>query len=224
MGDRIAVMHKSVLQQTGPAQEVYDWPANIFVATFLGAPGMNLFRTRLHVDGGRLYATVGEQRLVLGEDAAQWPGLAPYVGREIAMGLRPEDVRAASGLDAGQPRLRGEVRRVEALGAEHLVHLRVDAPPVLTDEVLEVAQDIDAAAVEALNDEATEHATAAIARFDRDTHPRPGDVLDVALTLERLRFFDLDSGIAVRATVPAAAADGQIGDAAEGGRRIDGVV
>src|SRR5689334_24090136 len=88
MGDRIVVMRKGVLQQHGPPELLYDQPANLFVAEFIGSPAMNLFRARLD-DGAAL---LGHQRLPLPEGR---PALAAYSGREVALGIRPEHLVAA---------------------------------------------------------------------------------------------------------------------------------
>src|SRR5436190_7190988 len=87
MGDRIVVMRKGLLQQQGPPELLYDEPANLFVAEFIGSPAMNLFRGRLDGDS----VVLGEQRLALPQrllDARR--GLAAHRGREIAVGIRPE--------------------------------------------------------------------------------------------------------------------------------------
>ena len=148
MGDRIVVMRKGVLQQQGPPELLYDEPANLFVAEFIGSPAMNVFRGRL--DDGAL--VVGDQRLELPQGLVDGrSGLAAYRGRDVAVGIRPEHLLDAAAAPQ-HPRLRCEVKFSEALPPERLVHATVAAQPVLTDAVLELAADVDEAAVEQLQE------------------------------------------------------------------------
>ena len=111
MGDRIVVMRKGVLQQQGPPEPLYDEPANLFVAEFIGSPAMNLFRARLEDDA----VVLGDQRADAAGRAARRAARACLVpGSEVALGVRPEHlVDAAS--DPGLPTLRAEVRFTESL-------------------------------------------------------------------------------------------------------------
>jgi multiple sugar transport system ATP-binding protein len=196
MGDRIAVMRNGVLQQTGDPQVVFDRPANLFVASFIGSPPMNLVEGQLAESGSGLAVEVGEQELPIpAEMVAERPGLRAYAGRTIGLGIRPEHLREANG--DGAVRLRGAVQATEALGSEFLVHLEVDAEPVLTDEVREVAGDVDAAALQRLESEAQERRTVLIARLETNIRPAVDAPIEVAVDTRRLHFFDLDNGIAI---------------------------
>jgi multiple sugar transport system ATP-binding protein len=197
MGDRVAVMRGGILQQTDEPQSVFDRPANLFVASFIGSPPMNLIQADLEARNGKLVARIGEQEVPVHEEvAAARAGLQAYGGRTIGLGIRPEHLKDAAHGDA-RPTLRGRVRATEALGSEMLVHLDVDAAPVLTEEVREVAGDVDAAALAQLESEARERRTVLIARLDTQTRPRPGVELKVAVDDRRLHFFDLDTGLAI---------------------------
>ncbi|MFN8121374.1 MAG: extracellular solute-binding protein [Thermoleophilia bacterium] len=125
MGDRVAVMRKGVLQQVAPPQVLYDEPANLFVAGFIGSPAMNLFAATITQDGDALYADLGDARLpVTGEVLARRPALREYAGREVVVGIRPEDLEdPAHARDPESPRLRGRVILREALGSEIVAHL-----------------------------------------------------------------------------------------------------
>jgi multiple sugar transport system ATP-binding protein len=198
MGTRIAVMRKGVLQQEGPPQELYDRPRNLFVATFIGSPSMNLLRGRLEQDGDGLACVVGEQRLQLSARGADGNGsLAPYVGRDVALGIRPEHLSGATA-NGERPRLRGEVQLVEALGSERLVHVTVKGAPVMTEEVLEVARDTDAAVVQTLRAEEASGVVPIVARFDVSEPAEPGREAELAISPEHVHVFDLDSGAAIR--------------------------
>jgi multiple sugar transport system ATP-binding protein len=90
------------------------------------------------------------------------------------------------------------VRLVETLGAQKLVHLDLDVPPVVTDAVLEVAGDVDEALVQDLKYEEELGETIAIAAFDSDSKPQVGERQPIGVPVERVHFFDLDSGAAIR--------------------------
>jgi multiple sugar transport system ATP-binding protein len=122
MADLVAVVRDGVLQQVGPPLEIYDRPANRFVATFVGSPPMNVLPGALDAD--RRAFVVGGGAVELGERLYA----ACAAGRAVALGVRPEDVRV---VPVGAPgSLAGEVYVVEPLGNETLVEVR------LGDEVL----------------------------------------------------------------------------------------
>jgi multiple sugar transport system ATP-binding protein len=196
MGDRVAVIRGGVLQQTGEPQSVFDRPANLFVASFIGSPPMNLVQARLETSGDGLTAYVGDQEIgIAGEVMATRSGLRRYGGRTLGLGIRPEHLRDVTG--QSRARLRGMVRATEALGSELLVHLEVPAEPVLTEEVREVAGDVDAAALERLESEAIERRTVLIARLETPRRPPVDKPVEVGVDTRRLHFFDLDSGLAI---------------------------
>jgi multiple sugar transport system ATP-binding protein len=199
MGDRIAVMRNGILQQTGEPQNVYDRPANLFVASFIGSPPMNLLEARLERRNGDLVALVGEQELIVPpEVTSERRGLGNYTGRTVGLGIRPENVRdPALGTDGGRSRLRGLVKATEALGSEVLVHLSVAAEPVLTEEVREVAVDVDAAALEQLESEALERRTEITGRFEAFGRASAGEEIEVAVDARKLHFFDLETGLGI---------------------------
>jgi ABC-type sugar transport system ATPase subunit len=117
LGDRVAVLNHGVLQQVAPPRELYDHPANPFVAGFMGNPPMNLFPTRLDDGGGRLVVRVGDQSTPATERTTA-PRRVPLIG-----GIRPEHVTIADGADGT---LAATVAHTELLGHETLVHADVD--------------------------------------------------------------------------------------------------
>jgi len=200
MGHRVAVMRDGVLQQVDTPQRLYDAPVNLFVASFVGSPPMNLFEAVVEHDGSSLL--FGETRVELPTDVtAVRPGLRAYSGRRIAVGIRPEEVREASGWDG--VRLRGRVLLVEALGAEQLVHIEIAAEP------LERADLIDAAAQPpgpSLGVEDLERSVTLLGRFDRHLLLSPDEAVEVAIDPRLLHFFDLETGVAIPVvSVPVAA-------------------
>jgi len=111
MGDRVAVMKAGILQEVGDPQFLYDNPANIFVAGFIGSPPMNMALGKVVRDGHDLTVGLGSATLRLHPNvAAQRPALAGYVSRDVAVGIRSEDmedarlVRDARPTPASRPR------------------------------------------------------------------------------------------------------------------------
>jgi multiple sugar transport system ATP-binding protein len=176
MGTRIAVMRDGRLQQQGPPQQLYDEPANLFVAAFVGSPSMNLLKGTIERDGNVTSCLVSEARLPLTNGAI--PAIAAYEGAEVAVGIRAEHLGDPGTGGAGRPRLRGLVRFVELLGSERLVQLELDATPVGN----------------------TDGAAPAIvtARFDAHAAIGVGELTELAVATEHLHFFDLETGAAIR--------------------------
>ena len=193
MGHRVAVMRDGVLQQVATPQRLYDAPTNLFVASFVGSPPMNLMEATLERDDGGLVCGLGETRLELPADlVAERPGLADFAGRRIAIGIRPEDVREASGWDG--TRMQGRILLVEALGAEQLVHIEIAAAPLeRTDLVDTTAQPPGPS----LGVDELERAVTLLGRFDRHLLLAPGEAVEVAIDPRLLHFFDLESGVAI---------------------------
>ncbi len=119
MGHRIAVLNGGRLQQLGTPLELYQWPANLFVAQFIGSPPMNLLPVTA-VAAGQLQ--LGGRRLPVEGPMAEV--LAAQVGQGLTAGLRPEHLRLAP---ATNRNLAAEVQHVEALGNEQLVSCRLEA-------------------------------------------------------------------------------------------------
>jgi multiple sugar transport system ATP-binding protein len=200
MGDRVALMRRGVLQQVDTPMRLYNAPANLFVASFIGSPAMNLFEAQLNRKNGHLVASIGDQFLRLDPDALAEPGeLERYHGRTIALGIRPEHLEDAT-VETGAPserRLRATVTNVEALGAELIAHLEVSGRPVMTDEVREVAADLDDTAVADLEAEAHDAKLPLVGRFDVASKARADLSLEVVVDTSRIHYFDIDTGLAI---------------------------
>ncbi|MGH9075411.1 MAG: ABC transporter ATP-binding protein, partial [Acidimicrobiales bacterium] len=117
MGDRVAVLRSGLLQQVEAPQSLYDHPANLFVAAFIGSPAMNLYEGLVSPDGTQV--RIGGQTLSIPPSlTAARPGLARYRDRKVVVGIRPEHLSdaALNGSAAGETeRLVGDVELVEAL-------------------------------------------------------------------------------------------------------------
>src|SRR5215216_2416047 len=148
MGHRVAVMRKGELQQVDDPQVLYDHPVNLFVGGFIGSPAMNMLQARLEGENGTVSAVVGEQRIRLSDRCTtNRPGLRAFAGRDVVLGIRPENLEdaAVAGETSGGDRLRGEVVLREALGSEIMAHVAVEAEAAETDETRELARDSGAA-------------------------------------------------------------------------------
>ena len=195
MGDRVAVLRKGQLEQVDVPERLYEAPDNVFVASFIGSPAMNLVQARFERRDGRFVAYVGEQALELPENiAAEHPSLPGHAGGAVVLGIRPEHVAAvAPGGANGAPRLRGTVLLTGALGGEQLVHVDVDAPPIATGDVVDLAR----AAAAVTSDDLLPDRTQFVVRFDPAFHARAGDLVEFAVRPEKLHFFDIETGRAI---------------------------
>ncbi|MBI5104927.1 MAG: sn-glycerol-3-phosphate ABC transporter ATP-binding protein UgpC [Solirubrobacterales bacterium] len=195
MGDRVAVMRKGELQQVATPQELYDHPVNLFVGGFIGSPSMNLMLARLDRAGDGLAAVLGDQRLALDPAlVARRPALAAYAGRDVVLGIRPEDLEdaAVAGDAPADQRLHGELQLREALGSEIMVHLVVAARPAVTAEVRELAEDVGAGVAEEHGEQA-----AVVGRFSSRSLVRVGDAVECVVDTSALHFFDPDTGLGI---------------------------
>ncbi|GLQ11413.1 ABC transporter ATP-binding protein [Devosia yakushimensis] len=120
MADRIVIMRKGVVQQIGSPDELFNRPANIFVAGFIGSPAMNFIRGTILAENGQWSVDAGSLRLPLGDNVAA--AAAGYIGKEIICGIRPESLELAA---SGQPALEVVPSLVESLGNEAYVHFRM---------------------------------------------------------------------------------------------------
>ena len=198
MGDRVAVMRKGELQQLGAPQALYDNPSNLFVASFIGSPAMNLVEGEVVRANGGLGIRLGDQELPIPEAVTtKRPGLGDYEGRIVAVGIRPEHMDDAALEPDGKPRLSGRVSVTEALGSEVLAHIEVRAKPVVSDEVIEVVEG-DEAIVQDLQADAAERRTTVVARFDAATRVKPDADVEISVDVQKLQFFDLETGSTIR--------------------------
>jgi multiple sugar transport system ATP-binding protein len=197
MGDRVAVMRKGELQQVADPQTLYDRPVNLFVGGFIGSPAMNMVEATLERHNGGYAAKVGDQSIAIeAQEVQARPGLSAYVGREVVLGIRPEDLEDGA-LAAGardDQRLRGTTELTEALGSEIMVHFGVKAKRAMTEDVRELAEDVGD---ERPLDEADEDSTTFVGRFGARSRVRPGQEIEVAVDTRSLHFFDPHTGLGI---------------------------
>ena len=199
LGHRVAVMKRGHLQQVAPPQELYERPVNIFVAGFIGSPAMNLLTGTLApgTDGPAL--VIGDQWLRLEQKILNAVASLPnYRGLTIGVGIRPEDVTAATPEAAAGTTLTATVELIEALGSDLLVHCGIKAQPVVTDDTKELAKDGGNE-----DDPATESAagsrypTTLVGRLNPRARVRDGERIRLAVDTARLHLFDLATGRAI---------------------------
>jgi multiple sugar transport system ATP-binding protein len=191
MGDRVAVMRGGYLQQIASPQELYDRPVNLFVAEFIGSPAMNLIRAGL--SGGTV--RFADHELSVPESVlAARPGLKGYDGKQVVLGIRPEDLEDASLARNGSSTFAVEVDIREDMGSEVFAHFAVKGDPVHTREVLEAMEEED---VSGAVRERMRRGVPFIARLERGTGAREGERLELAVETERLHFFDPETGLGI---------------------------
>jgi multiple sugar transport system ATP-binding protein len=173
LGDRVVVMKDGVVHQCAGALDIYHHPANRFVAGFLGTPPMNFFDGRLVDEGGRLFFDEGTGRLPVPARVTTALRARPAADTQIVLGVRPEALAPAAGarFAAAGSELAMRVWLVQPLGAKMDVHLE-------TDRHARIVAHVDASADGAA--------------------PRVGDLLPIAVDMERAHFFAPgDDGIAL---------------------------
>ena len=200
LGQRVAVMRKGELQQVASPQELYTRPANLFVAGFIGSPGMNFFEGRLEAgDGdGRPVVTFGDgQRLTVDDAESELAGgLSDRGDSSVVVGVRPEHLEDAALARTTPPdrRLKGLVRLRELLGSELVVHFEVEAAPVVTEETRDLAEDVDASALTELDHLRSARRTSFVGRFAAEAATEEDTVAEIAVAPGALRFFDRETG------------------------------
>ena len=170
MASRIVVMKDGVVQQVDTPQNLYDYPTNEFVAGFIGSPQMNFFNVTLKREGQDVVAVFGDQT---GENCITIPGYKvskfideSYIGQEVIMGIRPEDIDDSEEALQKFPdaTMKVNVEVTEQMGSETYLYLTA------------AGKDGNI-----------------VARVDPRTKSRQGDTIRVALDVEHLHFFDKDT-------------------------------
>ncbi len=166
MGTRIAVMKDGILQQLDTPQKLYEHPANTFVAAFIGSPAMNFFPARLEGTPEEIYLQSEGFRLRLPEDRAR--ELAPLVGRDVTLGIRPDHVVERTAAARGKDRtLRASLEVVENLGSEAILTLRLGS-------------------------------TLFTSRSPYRAGRQPGETIELVVETDHLHIFDTESGTTLK--------------------------
>jgi multiple sugar transport system ATP-binding protein len=202
MGDRVAVMRGGLLQQVDAPQALYERPRNLFVAEFIGSPAMNVVMADLARSDGDVWVHFGDHHLRLDPSTPERrPALSRFEGRQVILGIRPEDMEDAALLgetheDRGMS-IVCDIR--EDMGSEVYVHFNVPGEPVALKEMVEAL--VTDAPEDAEARLAAERARGAgvsfVARLERETHARERQPLEIEVDVTRLHFFDPETGLAV---------------------------
>ncbi|CMS96681.1 sugar ABC transporter ATP-binding protein [Mycobacterium tuberculosis] len=184
LGDRVVVMYGGIAQQIGTPEELYERPANLFVAGFIGSPAMNFFPSRLTAIG--LTLPFGEVTLA---PEVQGVIAAHPKPENVIVGVRPEHIQDAALIDAYQ-RIRAltfqvKVNLVESLGADKYLYFTTESPAVHSVQLDELAE---------VEGESALHENQFVARVPAESKVAIGQSVELAFDTARLAVFDADSG------------------------------
>lgn len=184
LGDRVVVMYGGIAQQIGTPEELYERPANLFVAGFIGSPAMNFFPARLTAIG--LTLPFGEVTLA---PEVQGVIAAHPKPENVIVGVRPERIQDAALIDAYQ-RIRAltfqvKVNLVESLGADKYLYFTTESPAVHSVQLDELAE---------VEGESALHENQFVARVPAESKVAIGQSVELAFDTARLAVFDADSG------------------------------
>jgi multiple sugar transport system ATP-binding protein len=194
MGDRVAVLKRGYLQQVDTPQNLYDTPANVFVAGFIGSPSMNLFTSTLERTDNGLAVKMDEHLLAIpAETVAANPELESFAGGSIVVGLRPEDIEdAAVATDApADRRISTTVTLMESLGSEIILHFPMAAEPY---EIMDAEFEGEDAVAAATDDTGN---YIYVARVNPRSPARIGQTVELVVDTARFHFFDPKTGAAL---------------------------
>lgn len=132
MGTRIVVMKDGIIQQVDTPQNIYNFPTNLFVASFIGSPQMNFFDGQIIEDGDKLYAAIDSQRVLLPEETAKVLKKENLGGKLVRFGIRPENIEVDQELIEANPEqvIEAQVEVIELMGAESYIYDRIGTIPM----------------------------------------------------------------------------------------------
>jgi multiple sugar transport system ATP-binding protein len=188
MGHRVAVMKLGVLQQVAHPQELYQRPANLFVAAFIGSPAMNLINVTLGGTAERPTASFADHTIAIDARALErYPQVADRIGSSVVLGLRPEHFSMDGDFDLPEDqKVDFEIELAETMGAEAHLHVTLDVPVVELDGAPVAAEE---------GDEISTTTTSLIARIDGIHFVRSDETVRLGVKTHLAHFFDPDSGL-----------------------------
>ncbi len=193
MGDRVAVMNQGRLQQVDTPQRLYDNPANLFVAGFIGTPPMNLLAASVASQNGSVSVQVGEQAVPLSDEAMRrFPAVRGREGREVVLGVRADDLHRAD-RRPDLPAVNANLELIEALGSQSIAYFRIDAMVIGVDEDLIDEREADGEGVTA----ARPNLVSAMSAEDA-VGLRTGERVPVAIDTKHIHLFDAETGAPLR--------------------------
>ena len=167
MASRIVVMKDGIVQQIASPQTLYDEPVNMFVAGFIGSPQMNFIDATVFEEDGKIGLTFGNSKIILPEGKAAQLDKA-YVGKEVVLGVRPEDIYDDEAFISASPNLTVDthVEITEMMGAETYLYLMVEGKQF-------------------------------VARVNPRTTSSTGDDIKIAFDGNNIHLFDKETGLAI---------------------------
>ncbi|MDA0566974.1 sn-glycerol-3-phosphate ABC transporter ATP-binding protein UgpC [Streptomonospora sp. S1-112] len=200
LGDRVAVLRDGRLQQVDTPKNLFDNPANLFVAGFIGSPAMNFVYAELQQDGTGAVLKFAEHSLSVPSAVVDTkPGLRDYLGKQIILGIRPSDFEDAALASRNGGSTMDVVAEVtEELGTEINVIFSVNAAPVRHEEAAALAAD---AAGDGEEPETALPLSGDKSLFTARVNPRsgvrPGTSIALSVDVTQLHYFDKESGLAI---------------------------
>jgi multiple sugar transport system ATP-binding protein len=193
MGDRVAVMNQGRLQQVDTPQRLYDNPANLFVAGFIGTPPMNLLAATVASQNGSVNVMLGRQQVPLSDEAMRrFPGVRGREGSEVVLGVRADNLHRAD-RRPDLPAINADLELIEALGSQSIAYFRVDAMVIGVDDDLLEEQELDGEGVTA----ARPNLVAAMPA-EEAIGLRAGEQVPVAIDTKHIHLFDAETGAPLR--------------------------
>jgi len=203
MADRVAVINRGVLQQVDEPQVLFEQPRNLFVAAFIGSPSMNLMEGKLcdtQPGSDFLKLEIGDEVLAVPRSVLNHnKELAGYLDKPLVVGIRPKDMEDAAIVSShpADQRFHSVAQNVESLGFEVIVHFEIQAIPVVSEDALDLPEDMVSAELGGYKDVKKQYPSRLAARFDPTTQIEIDDPIEVAVRVENLHYFDLETGLAI---------------------------
>ena len=168
MGTRIVVMKDGIVQQIDTPSNLYNKPCNQFVAGFIGSPQMNFFEAKLVKKNDGLWAEFGKEAIKIPEGKAKKPELAPYIGKTVVLGIRPEEMHDDEAFLSTYPDATASafVEVTEMMGAETYLYLTINGVQFT-------------------------------ARVNQRSTAKINDTIKIGLDVNRLHFFDKDTELTI---------------------------
>jgi multiple sugar transport system ATP-binding protein len=189
LGDRVAVMRAGIVQQVDTPKRLYDDPANLFVAGFIGSPSMNFVTGRIEGDDVTLpfgSAPLSERTIKALRAAGG------HASRDVIVGMRPEHFEDAALVDAAAPhrlRFKAKIDVVESMGSELYAYFSVKAEGVESEQLADLARDSGMEDLPSAGD-----GQQVVARLDPASRAAPDATLELALDTSEIKLFDPDGG------------------------------
>ncbi len=196
LGQRVAVL-KAVtprrpnnMQQVAKSSELFNNPANLFVAGFIGTPPMNMVMAQVIGKGDTVQLKFGPYELDVGKSTLErHPGLDKFINKEIVLGIRPDDFEdeRIAGIAPGNT-MAVEIDVAEVLGSETLVHFNLPVPPVITPEIEELLADAGT------TPETLGSVTDFVSRISSEIEVKPGTRARLVVNTNKLYCFNPETG------------------------------